>query len=88
MAKLRGDVVFRGSTWTQANQQSPFANKLDSYALVNVNFVLARDDWSISVFGRNVFDERAEIDALSTAEDPLSFFTVRPRTLELQSILK
>lgn len=79
-ARLRGDIVFRGSTWTQANRQSPFANKLDSYSLVNLNFVLARDDWSISVFGRNVFDERAEIDALSTAEDPLSFFTVRPRT--------
>ncbi len=79
-ATLRADLVYRGSTWTQANRSSPFAIKLDSYALTNLNLVLANDEWSVSVFGHNLFDKRAEIDALATAEDPVSFFTVRPRT--------
>jgi outer membrane receptor protein involved in Fe transport len=82
-ATLRADVVYRGSTWTQANHESPYAIRLDPYTLTNINLVFESDNWSVSLYGRNLFDKRPQIDALATAEDPVSFFTVRPRTFGL-----
>ena len=39
---------------------------MDSYTLVNVSTGIDKDNWSLSFFINNLFDERAEIDI----EDP------------------
>ena len=77
---LRGDVVYRGSTQTQFNGLSPFRVPLDSYALLNLRASTHSDVWQAAVFINNVFDTRAQIDAISSTQDPLARLTVRPRT--------
>jgi outer membrane receptor protein involved in Fe transport len=78
---LRGDVVYRGSTNTQFNKTSPFNVALKSYALINLRASIENKDWTATLYARNLFDKRAEIDAISSDQDPLSRITVRPRTL-------
>lgn len=56
------------------------AVELDSYVLANLRVGLENDDWSVGLFARNLFDNRAQVDAISSSQDPLARITVRPRT--------
>jgi len=78
---LRADVGYRGATDTQFNTASPFNVPLDSYAVVNLRAKLDWNDWTVSLFAKNAFDERAEVDAISSDQDPLARLTLRPRTI-------
>jgi outer membrane receptor protein involved in Fe transport len=76
----RFDVTYRGGTDTQFNSNSRFNVKLDSYALVNWSVFLDYDAWTFSAYVKNLTDERAQFDAISSDQDPLGIVGNRPRT--------
>lgn len=78
---LRADVNYRDKTDTQYNTASPFNVPLASYEIVNLRANLDWNDWTVSVFAKNVLDERAQIDAIASDQDPLARITARPRTI-------
>ena len=84
---LRADVSHRGKTDTQFNTAGSntipngFNVPLDSYELVNLRASLSWNDWVAGVFAKNVFDERAQVDAIASSQDPLARITTRPRTI-------
>ncbi|MEP7243240.1 MAG: TonB-dependent receptor [Gammaproteobacteria bacterium] len=84
---FRADVSHRGSSNTQFNSSAAntfplgFNVPLDSYELVNLRATYTKDQWVASLFAKNVFDERAQVDAIASDQDPLARITVRPRTI-------
>lgn len=75
------DIGYRGSTSTQLNTASPFNVPLAAYTTVNLRASVSNAEWTGALFARNVTDERAQIDAISSTQDPLARITVRPRTV-------
>jgi len=60
-------VSYTGARWNDLDTLNvPARQKMDSYTLVNVSTGIDKDNWSLSFFINNLFDERAEIDI----EDP------------------
>jgi outer membrane receptor protein involved in Fe transport len=80
-ARLAADFSYRGKTHTQLNEASPFNVPLAAYTLVNLRAGVETDEWSATLFVRNLTDNRAQIDAISSSQDPLARITVRPRTI-------
>jgi iron complex outermembrane recepter protein len=86
---LRADVSHRGKTDTQFNNAASntipngFNVPLDAYDLVNLRANLSWNDWVVGLFAKNVTDERAEVDAIASSQDPLARITTRPRTVGL-----
>lgn len=82
-AVLHADLTYRGSSHTEFNPADSLRVKLNSFALVNLRASVEKDDWKLSVFAKNLFDNRAQIDAINGTQDPLAFVTARPRTIGL-----
>lgn len=80
---LRADANYRGRTKTQFSNSSPFNVPLDEYVAVNLRASATSAVWSTSLFVSNLFDARAQIDAISSVQDPLARLTIRPRTYGL-----
>ena len=81
---VHADVNYRGSSHTTLGRdRDPFDVRLDSYALANLRFGIKDDLWKAEAFIRNIFDKRAQVDAIFASQDPLAFVTVRPRTIGL-----
>jgi iron complex outermembrane receptor protein len=84
---LRADVSHRSGTNTQFNAAQSntiplgFNVPLDAYNLVNLRASLTWNDWVASLFAKNVFDERVQVDAIASDQDPLARITTRPRTI-------
>lgn len=79
---VHADVSHRGSSHTTlGRERDGFDVRLGSYALANLRIGIKNDDWTLVAFARNIFDKRAQVDAISSDQDPLAFITVRPRTL-------
>jgi outer membrane receptor protein involved in Fe transport len=80
---LAADFSYRGDTDTQLRAVPENAGnvRLDSYGLLNLRAAIESDVWTTTLFVRNVGDKRAQIDAISTTQDPLALITVRPRTV-------
>lgn len=80
--QLRGDVTYRGDADTRFDTASEFNRELDAYALVNLRASLTlSNDLELTLYGKNVTDERAEFDAIASVQDPLAVVGSRPRTL-------
>lgn len=77
----RLDVNYRADVNTQFNDLSSFNVKLDSYAIVNLSAFLDYDHWLFSVYVKNLGDERAQFDAISSVQDPLGIIGNRTRTI-------
>jgi iron complex outermembrane receptor protein len=79
---LAADVNQRGaeSAYFAAN---PYNLRLKAYTLVNLRARIASGAWSAMIFARNVTDERAQVSAINSEQDPFAFLTVRPRTVGL-----
>ena len=77
---LRADANYRGPTKTQFNIASPFNVPLDAYVAVNLRASATSATWSTSLFVNNLFNARAQIDAISSSQDPLALLTIRPRS--------
>lgn len=77
---LRADWSYRGATRIRFKEIDPTNVPLDSYHLVNLRAGLRGENWQASIYAKNVFDKRAQIDAVNTSQDPLAYITVRPAT--------
>ena len=77
---VRGDVTHRGSTNSQARVGSPFNVPLAAYDIVNARVNWDWKAWEFSLFAKNLSDRRAQVDAISSSQDPLARITVRPLT--------
>ena len=77
---VAADVSHRGDTHNQVRTDNPANVNLPSYTLVNLRAAITASGWTTTVFVRNLTDERAQIDAINSSQDPLALITVRPRT--------
>jgi len=60
-------VAYTGSRWNDLDTLNvPARQKMDSYTLVNLSAGIEKENWTLSFYVNNLFDERAEIDI----EDP------------------
>ncbi len=77
----RLDVNYRADVNTQFNDLSQFNVNLDSYTISNLGLFLDYESWLFSVYVKNLDDERAQFDAISSTQDPLGIIGNRPRTI-------
>jgi len=60
-------VSYTGKRWNDLDTLNvPARRKMDDYTLVNLSAGIERDNWTLSFYAKNLFDERAQIDI----EDP------------------
>ncbi len=56
-------VAYTGSRWNDLNTLNvPARQKMDAYTLVNLSAGIEQNNWTLSVYVNNLFDERAELD--------------------------
>ncbi|MGC1304627.1 MAG: TonB-dependent receptor [Caulobacteraceae bacterium] len=78
---LAGDITYRDSMNSQTNlTDNGFNVPLSAYTLVGLRTSLNTGPWTGTVFVRNLGDDRAQISAINSAQDPLALLTIRPRT--------
>lgn len=75
-----GDWTYRGpvDAYFTANR---FNIPLSSYTLLGARLGLIKGPWSVALFGRNLTDQRAQVSAINTIQDPHALLTVQPRTI-------
>jgi len=78
------DYNFRGASATEFNSASPFYNNLESYGVTNLNFGVKTNNWHVSLFVRNLFDEDEAIDILDADQEQKAALILRPRTIGLR----
>jgi outer membrane receptor protein involved in Fe transport len=60
-------VAYTGARWNDLDTLNvPARQKMDAYTLLNLSAGIEKDNWTLSLYVKNGFDERAEIDI----EDP------------------
>ena len=60
-------AAYTGARWNDLDTlNTPARQKMGSYTLVNLSTGIEKDNWTLSLYVNNLFDERAEIDI----EDP------------------
>ena len=74
------DITYRGeeNAYFAANA---FNIALKPYTLVNLRVGASTGPWSAMVFVRNLTDDRAQVSAINSTQDPDALLTVRPRTV-------
>jgi iron complex outermembrane recepter protein len=77
---LAADISYQGER-NAYFESSPFNLTLDDYTLLNLRAAVSNDVWSATLFARNATDERAQISAINSNQDPHALTTVRPRTI-------
>jgi outer membrane receptor protein involved in Fe transport len=77
---LAADADHRGeeNAYFAAN---PYNVALKAYTLLNLRAGISSGVWSTMIFARNVTDERAQVSAINSEQDPFAYLTVRPRTI-------
>ncbi|MEJ1964695.1 MAG: TonB-dependent receptor [Gammaproteobacteria bacterium] len=78
---LRGEVSYVGASQTYFSSRSEFFQELSPYALADFRAGVQADKWNATLFVKNAFDRRPDIDKLYQSDSPLSVFTARPRTV-------
>jgi iron complex outermembrane receptor protein len=81
-ATLGTDVVYRGAENSYFASNS-FNLPLNSYTLVKMWLGVMNGPWSGAVFVRNLTNERAQVSAINSTQDPDALLTVQPRTIGL-----
>jgi len=82
-AVFRVDWSWRAENDIRFDKTDPQNVTLDDFHVVNLRVGLRSGPWQVSAFAKNVFDERAQLDAVNTDQDPLAFITIRPATFGL-----
>ncbi len=78
---MRVDWSYRGANNIRFKPDDPTNVRLAPYNLVNLRAGIRTEQWQASIYAKNLFDKRAQVDAINTAQDPLAYLTVRPRTI-------
>jgi iron complex outermembrane receptor protein len=79
-ATFAADVSYRDGEDSYFSSNS-FNIPLKAYTLLNLHAGLSDHQWNAMVFIRNATDERAQISAINSSQDPDALLTVRPRTI-------
>ena len=79
---VAGDVSYRGE------EDSYFASNvfnipLKSYTLVGLRAGVSTGPWTVMAFVHNLTDDRAQVSAINSTQDPDALLTVQPRTVGL-----
>ena len=79
----RFDATYTSETYNTYEQgQFSFGRtKMDAYTLANLRFGLTRDDWDVSLYIKNLFDERADLFIDQGSFGPQNVRRNRPRTV-------
>jgi len=77
---LAGDITYR-SAENSYFTSNPYNIPLRPYTLLNVRAGLATGLWSATLFIRNLTDDRAQVSAINSSQDPEALLTVQPRTV-------
>jgi outer membrane receptor protein involved in Fe transport len=75
------DVTYRGSTEAYFRSNSLYNLSLPAYTLVDLRLGVINGPWTANVFVRNLTDERAQVSAINSSQDPHGLLTVQPRTI-------
>lgn len=79
--QVRGDWFHVGSSTTAFHPTDPLYRRSPSYSLVNTRVSLLGDDWTVALFANNLFDKRAEVTRLTSAQRSDIVTTNRPREI-------
>lgn len=82
-----GDATYRGAVDAYFASNA-FNIPLSSYTLVGLRLGLVNGPWSVTAFVRNLTDERAQVSAINTIQDPHALLTVQPRTIGITATRK
>jgi iron complex outermembrane recepter protein len=77
---LGTQVTYRGSEDSYFSSNA-FNVPLASYTLVDLRMGFIKDQWTVMAFARNLTDQRAEVSAINSTQDPHALLTVQPRTV-------
>ena len=83
---VRLDASYTGRAQTEFSEANPLFREWGDFALVNLSFGVGKDNWSASLYARNIFNDRSSLGSRSTFS-PNSFqqtegiFITRPRTI-------
>ncbi len=77
---LGTSVSYRGSV-NSYFASNPFNLPLKSYALWNLRAGVMYHRWSVTLFVHNATNERAQVSAINSSQDPHALLTVQPRTV-------
>ena len=78
---IRGEISYVGNSQTYFDSRSVYFQTLAPYALADFRVGLQANSWNATLFVKNAFDKRAQINKLYQEDSPLSLFTARPRTV-------
>jgi iron complex outermembrane recepter protein len=82
---VRMDVSHTGNSFTEFRAAPPAPpgqyDELDAYTVANLRGTVSSDNWDLTLYVDNVFDERAEVDILRFLGQIPKVTTNRPRTL-------
>ena len=81
MAPWRVDVSYRGRREHLFRLRHPFNIPLPAYTLVGLRAGVSTGPWTVMAFVHNLTDERAQISAINSTQDPDALLTVQPRTV-------
>jgi iron complex outermembrane recepter protein len=77
---LAADIDYRGAT-NSYFVSNIYNIPLSAYTLANLRAGVSTGPWTVNLFARNVGNERAQISAINSLQDPEALLTVRPRTI-------
>jgi outer membrane receptor protein involved in Fe transport len=73
-------VTYRGGV-NSYFASNPFNLPLKSYALWDLRAGAIYRHWSVTLFAHNLSNERAQVSAINSTQDPHALLTVQPRTI-------
>jgi iron complex outermembrane recepter protein len=76
------DVTYRGSEDSYFSSNS-FNVPLSSYTLWGLRAGFINGPWTVMAFAHNLTNERAQVSAINSTQDPHALLTVQPRTIGL-----
>jgi iron complex outermembrane recepter protein len=75
------DVTYRGSTEAYFRSNTLYNLSLPAYTLVGLRLGVINGPWTANLFAHNLTDERAQVSAINSSQDPHGLLTVQPRTI-------
>jgi iron complex outermembrane recepter protein len=80
---VAADATYRDAVDAYFSSNKQFNLPLAPYTLVGLRMGLIHGPWSVTAFARNLTDNRAQVSAINSTQDPSALLTVRPRTIGL-----
>ena len=80
IGSLGTNVSYRGSVDSYF-ASDPFNLPLKAYTLWNLRAGVIYHHWSVTLFLHNATNDRAQVSAINSAQDPHALLTVQPRTI-------